>query len=94
MLIAHYKITFELEEDCPGTHPTFFIVTLEGFGEHKLAINSTQIDDGRGVFLLLLTDPIPNICSLKGGIFGGNDAGNCTACEIQVLKGKKVTSSC
>ena len=89
-----YKIIFELEEeDCPGTHPTFFIVTLEGFGEHKLDINSTQIDDGGGVFLLLLT-LIPNICSLKGVIFGGNDAGNCTACEIQVLKGKKVTTSC
>ena len=31
------------EEDCPGTHPTFFIVILEGLGEHKLYINATHV---------------------------------------------------
>ena len=80
------------EEDCPGTHPTFFIVTLERLGERKLYINSTHIDDGGGIFLISSSDPLPNICHLEGEIFGGNDAGNCTACAIQHSEGKKCLS--
>ena len=76
------------EEDCPGTHPTFFIVTLEGFGEHKLDINTTHISYGGGLFPI----PVLNTCYLTGTIFGGNDAGNCTACEIQHSRGKKPVS--
>ena len=74
------------EEDCPGTHPTFLIVTLEGF-EHKLDINATHIIDGGGKFPL----PVPNSCYLEGKIFGGNDAGNCTPCEVQHSRGKTVS---
>ena len=75
------------EEDCPGTHPTFFIVTLEGLGEHRLDINTTHISDGGGIFLIR----VPNTCNLEeeGTIFGGNDAGNCTACEMQHSRGKE-----
>ena len=78
------------EEDCPGTLPTFFIVILERLGEHKLDINSTHIDDGGGIFLISFSGPLelPNICHLDGRIFGGNDAGNCTAYIIQHSKGK------
>ena len=48
----HDKVTFVLEEeDCPGTHPTFFIVTLEELGEHRFDINSTHIENGGGTFL-------------------------------------------
>ena len=72
------------EEDCPGIHPTFFIVTLEGFGEYKLDISTTHISYGGGTFLI----PVPTICHLEGTIFGGNDAGNSTAYIIQHSKGK------
>ena len=90
LLIVHNKITFELvEEDCPGTHPTFFIVVLEGFGEYRFDISSIHIEAREEIFLLPLTDPVPSTCSLEGTIFGGNDAGNSTPYEIQFLKGKE-----
>ena len=80
------------DEDCPGKHPTFFIVTLEGLGEHRLDINPTHIEDGGGTFLISFAGPLPNICHLEGTIFGGNDAGICTAYEIQHSKGRKYAS--
>jgi len=89
LFIVH-KITFELvEKDCPGTHPTFFIVVLEGFGEYRVDITSIHIEDRGGLFSLLLTDPYFDTCSLEGTIFGGNDAGNSTPYEIEFLKGKE-----
>ena len=91
----HDKVTFVLEdEDCPGTHPTFFIVTLEGLGEHRLDINSMHIEDGGGIFLISFAGPLPNICHLKGTIFGGNDAGNCTVCTIRIQRSKGKIDYC
>ena len=84
-----HKITFELEEDCPETYPTFFIVVLEGFSEYRIDISSTYVEDREGIFLLPLNDPVPSTCSLEGTIFGGNDAGNFTQYEIRFLKGKE-----
>ena len=86
--VSHNKITFEPEEEnCPGTHPTFFMVVLRGVGEYRVDISSTHIENREGLFLLPLTDPVPNTCSLEGTVFAGNDAGNSTAYEIEFLKG-------
>ena len=71
-----------------------FTAVFQGLDSFEFAVTSTQIENGIADFnvpanILSLTD----ICSVRGVIFGGNDAGNSTAVGIPLPSGELRTST-
>ena len=83
-------MSFELvREPCPGMNLSVFTVSLQGLGIFIFDVTSTHIENGRANFhlpsnIISLTD----ICTMRGVIFGGNDAGNSTTADIQLPSGE------
>ena len=83
-------MSFELvQEPCRGMNLLVFTVSLQGLGIFVFAVTSTQIENGSANFnlppnIISLTD----ICTMRGVIFGGNDAGNSTTADIRLPSGE------
>ena len=68
-------MTFELEhEQCVG----MFTIILHGLGSYTFDVNDTHIENGAAHFTLPMnvSDPMMDVCTLRGMVYGGNDVGN------------------
>ena len=82
-------MSFELvREPCRGMNLSVFIVTLQGLGIFEFAVTSTHIENGSANFNLPQNISLTDICTMRGVIFGGNDAGNSTTADIQLPSGE------
>ena len=87
----YVQVLFELvREPCPGMNLSVFILIFQGLGSFEFAVTSTHIENGSANFnlphnnIIYLTD----ICTMRGVIFGSNDAGNSTTADIQLPSGE------
>ena len=69
-----------------------FTVSLEGLGIFEFNVTSTQIKNGSANFNLPQNIFLADVCTMRGVIFGGNDAGNNTTADIQLPSGKVASS--
>ena len=69
-----------------------FTITLHGLGSFIFDVNDTHIENGAANFTLPLngSDPMLDVCTLGGVVFGSNEVGNSTAENIQLPDGKQV----
>ena len=82
-------MSFELvRELCPGMNLSVFTVSLQGLGIFVFTVTSTQIENGSANFNLPQNISLTDICTMRGVIFGGNDAGNSTTADIQPPSGE------
>ena len=65
-----------------------FTVSLQGLGIFVFAVTSTQIMNGSANFNLPQNISLTDICTMRGVLFGGNDAGNSTTADIQLPSGE------
>ena len=65
-----------------------FTVTLQGLGIFEFYVTNAHIENGRANFNLPQNISLPDICAMRGVIFGGNDAGNSTTADIQLPSGE------
>ena len=70
-------------------NPSEFTITFEGLGSSVFAVTSTQTENGRAEFNLPLNISLTDICTIRGVIFGGNDAGNSTTADIRLPSGEE-----
>ena len=66
-----------------------FTATFQGLGSFEFDVTSTQIENGRANFTLPLHISLMDICTTRGVISGGNDAGNSKTADIQLPSGNK-----
>ena len=88
-------MTFELEEEqCVGMNLSVFTIILHGLGSFTFEVNDTHIENGAANFTLPMnvSDPMMDVCTLRGMVYGGNDVGNSTAADIQLPDGNLVNS--
>ena len=65
-----------------------FTVTIQTLGTFTFNVKSEEIGNGNARFSLPLSVSLMEICSSRGVIFGGNDAGNSTTADIQLPSGE------
>ena len=66
-----------------------FIVIFQGLGSFEFDVTSTHIENGEAYFTLPLNIfSLTDVCTVRGVIFGGNDAGSSTAADIQFPSGE------
>ena len=66
-----------------------FTAVFQGLGSFEFDVTSTQIKNRNANFSLPPNISVTDICTLSGVIFGGNNAGNSTAADIQLPRGKE-----
>ena len=83
-------MSFELvQKTCQGMNPSEFTFIFEGLGSSVFDVTSTQIENGRVEFNLPLNISLTDICTVRGVVFGSNDAGNSTTADIQLPSGEE-----
>ena len=88
-------MTFELEEEqCVGMNLSVFTIILRGLGSFTFDVNDTHIENGAANFTLLLnaSDPMMDVCTLRGMVYGGNDVGNSEPALILLPDGNQANS--
>ena len=88
-------MTFELEEEqCVGMNLSVFTIILHGLGSFTFGINSTHIENGAAFFTLPMnvSDPMMDVCTLRGMVYGGNDVGNSEPALILLPDGNQASS--
>jgi hypothetical protein len=85
IIAIRLRVSFELvQEPCPGMNLSVFTVSLQGLGIFEFDVTSTHIENGRANFTLPQNISLSDICTMRGDIFGANDAGNSTTADIQL----------
>ena len=64
-----------------------FIVSLQGLGIFRFNVTNIHIENGSANFNLPQNISLTDICTMRGVIVGGNDAGNSTTADIQLPSG-------
>ena len=88
-------MTFELkQEQCVGMNLSAFTITLYGLGSFTFDVNDTHIENGAAFFTLPMnvSDPMMDVCTLRGVVFGGNDVGNSEPALILLPDGNQANS--
>ena len=65
-----------------------FTIIIETIGTFTFNVTSKDMRNGSARFTLPLNATEIDICSVRGVVFGGNDAGNSTTADIQLPSGE------
>ena len=79
-----------MHDHCVGMNLSVFTIMLQGLRSYTYDVDNTHLENGAANFTLSLntTDPLLDICTLRGVVFGGNDVGNSIAADIKLPDGK------
>ena len=94
-MTSHLQVTFELkQEQCVGINLSVFTIILHGLGSFTFDVNDTHIENGAATFTLPLngSDPMMDVCTLRGMVYGGNDVGNSEPALILLPDGNQANS--
>ena len=77
-----------------GMNLSAFIIRLQGLGSFRFDVNDTHIENGAAFFTLPMnvSDPMLDVCTLRGMVYGGNDVGNSEPALILLPDGNQASS--